>query len=426
MNIVVVGAGKMGLPLACQLANNGGIVTVCDIKIDLVEKINRAEAPFEEPGLDDFLKRNIIAGRLKASTELPKVVSEADVIIIIVPAILSEDKDIDFSNLIAASEEVAQGIKPGTLVSYETTVPIGGCRQTLIPVLEKRGMKAGKDFYVCFSPERVKSMHVFANLQKNPKIVGGYNAASAKKAVDFYTQFLGAPVIDVGSMEAAEFVKLAGMVYRDVNIALANELAALGESVGLDFYRIRDAANTDGEAALLIPGIGVGGHCTPVYPYFLINYGKRLGIPQRLAQLSREINEFQPERHIARLANAMGTLNNKRVHILGVAFRPEVKEHAYSPAFSLVKALEMHGAIASVEDPLYSDDEIQRLGFVPATVGTGIIHAVILNTAHSAFKKQNFPYWRERGVTAVLDGRNFWSQEEVVQAGLLYLCVGKP
>ena len=426
MNVVVVGAGKMGLPLACQLSENGAVVTACDINPAIVEKINKCITPFYEPGLEEFMQRNVRAGRLRADTDIASAVSGAEVVIIIVPALLAANNDIDYSNLKTASEEVAKGIKPRTLVSYETTVPIGGCRSVLIPALEKSGLKAGKDFYVCFSPEMVKSLMVFDRLQKNPKIIGGYDKISSEKGEEFYTRFLGAPVINVGSLEAAEFVKLSGMIYRDVNIALANELAIFSEVVGFDIYQIIDSGNNNGETSILQPGIGVGGHCTPIYPYFLIKEASRLGVPLEFAELARKINESQPARNVRRLADALGSLKGKTIHVMGVGFRPEVKEHACSPAFALCEDITSYGAEATVEDPLYTDEELKKLGFTPAKVGTDTIHAVILNTAHSAFKKQNFPQWRDTGVKAVLDGRNFWSQDDVEQAGLIYLCVGKP
>ena len=247
-----------------------------------------------------------------------------------------------------------------------------------------------------------------------------------KRERSFTQRFLGAPVINVGSLEAAEFVKLSGMIYRDVNIALANELAIFSEVVGFDIYQIIDAGNNNGETSILQPGIGVGGHCTPVYPYFLIKEAARLGVPLEFAELARKINENQPARNVRRLADALGSLKGKTIHVMGVGFRPEVKEHACSPAFSLCEDIASYGAKATVEDPLYTDEELKKLGFTPAKVGTDTMHAVILNTAHSAFKKQNFAQWRDTGVQAVLDGRNFWSQDDVEQAGLIYLCVGKP
>src|SRR6185295_10066937 len=166
-----------------------------------------------------------------------------------------------------------------------------------------------------------------------------------------YREFLGAPVEDVGTLEAAESAKLMGMLYRDVNIALANELAAFCELAGVDFERIRKAANSDGESNLLLPGIGVGGHCTPVYPYFLMRESRRLGMNQRISEASREINDLQPGRQLDRVAAGWQPLKGKRVHVLGLAFRPGVKVDTLSPAYTLQEHLDKVGAAVTLEDP---------------------------------------------------------------------------
>ena len=201
--------------------------------------------------------------------------------LVIVPALLDANRRADLGALEGVACEIAAGLRVGTLVCFETTVPVGSTRNRFLPLLEKTGLRAGIDFDLAFSPERVKSLYVLKHLSEIPKIVGGVNDRSAERAAEFYAAFLGAPVMNLGSLEAAEFAKIAGMIYRDVNIALANELAAYAESVGLDFRPVREAANTDGEAALLTPGIGVGGHCTPVYPYFLIQDAADRGEPVR-------------------------------------------------------------------------------------------------------------------------------------------------
>lgn len=423
--IVVVGGGKMGLPLACTFASRGAFVVVCDKNQSIVDSINNGIDPHEEPEQDRYVRNGVDAGRLRASVDTAAEVANADAVVVLVSAVLTREGDIDWGNLASASAAVAKGLRKGMLVSYETTLPIGGCRGTLVPILERCGLKAGIDFSMVFSPERVKSRLVFAKLSETPKIVGGLDNASAIAGVDFYERWLGAPVINIGSLEAAELVKLAGMIYRDVNIALVNELANIAEVSGLDLWPILDAANTDGETYLLRPGIGVGGHCTPVYPYFLIRGAERLGIRADLASLGRSINESQPGRHVARLATVLGGLAGRRVHILGLAFRPQVREDAYSPAFSLARKLRDAGATVTIEDPLYSDEELTAKGFSPQQIGKARIDAVILNTAHPEFNAPDFEGWAACGVTAVLDGRAIWSAERVKAAGLFYLGVAK-
>lgn len=424
MRITVVGGGRMGLPLACVFGKHGAFVTVADVKASLVADINAGTCPYEEPGLRKLLNELHVAGRLRATTNTAEAASTADAVVIIVPALLTSDRQIDFRILSEASAEVGKGLRRGALVVYETTVTVGGTRCHLIPVLEANsGMKAGTDFRVAYSPERVKANLVLSRLETTPKVVGGLDAASREAAVALYRDYLGAPVDDVGTLEAAESAKLMGMLYRDVNIALANELAAFCELVGVDFERVRRAANSDGESSLLLPGIGVGGHCTPVYPYFLTRESRRLGLGQQISEAAREINDNQPKRQLDRVANVWKALAGQRVHIMGLAFRPGVKVDTLSPAYALREHLQHLGAIVTLEDPCYTDEEIRAAGFTPGTASSA--NLVVLNTAHKEFARPDFASWRRAGVEAILDGRNLWDRYEVEATGIIYFGIGR-
>jgi len=424
MKVAVVGGGRMGLPLACVFGKHGACVRVCDINLELVGSINAGQCAYEEPGLPELIADLHKAGRLTASTDTAAASAESDVIVIIVPAHLTPERCIDLSILQQASADVGRGLGKGKLVTYETTVTLGGTRRSLIPVLEKQsGLKAGADFQVAYSPERVKANFVLARLETTPKVVGGLDAVSREKAIAFFGRYLNAPVEDVGTIEAAEMTKLVGMLYRDVNIALANELAAFCEVTGVDFERVRLAANKDGEADLLSPGIGVGGHCTPVYPYFLMREARRLGMSQRLSEAAREINDHQPARQLDRVAAAWKGLCGQRVHILGFGFRPGVKVDTLSPAYALRDHLRQLGASVTIEDPFYSEEELRSAGLEPGTIqGAGL---VVLNTAHQEFAEPDFLAWRWAGVEALLDGRNLWDREAVESAGILYFGIGR-
>lgn len=426
MRIVVVGGGKIGLPLACSLAAHGAQVTVCDVDSELVDKVNAGRSPHLEPGLDERVGAAVANGRLSASRETAAAVAEAEGIVVIVDAKLTAESGIDYANLKAAAGAVAEGLRPGALVSFETTLPVGGCRDVLGPILETGGLTAGEDFHLVFSPERVKSNLIFEHLESTPKVVGGFDAASAAAGEAFYRSYLGVEVMNVGSLESAEFVKLAGMVYRDVNIALANELATFAERAGIDFWPVQKAANTDGETFLLKPSIGVGGHCTPVYPYFLFEGAQALGAAQEIARLSRRVNEGQPARNLARLKAALGDLKGRRIHILGLAFRPSVREDSYSPAFALKELLEQEGARATIEDPVFSGAELRARGFAFADLETARPEGVILNTAHPEFRQPDFAAWQAAGVRVVLDGQALWDRGQAEGAGLTYLGVGLP
>jgi len=407
------------------MAENGATVTVCDVKPALINQINAGTCPYEEPELDAYLERNVKAGRLDATTDTKAAAAKVDAVIVIVPALLTEAKEIDYATLLDASQAIGDGMKSGLLVCYETTVAVGGTRNVMIPALEEAsGMRAGQDFSVAFSPERVKANRVFERLKTTPKVVGGVDAPSAERAGAMYAAYLGAEIVNVGSLEAAELTKLAGMLYRDVNIALANELAAYSERVGVDFAAVLEA-NKDHETHLLKPGIGVGGHCTPVYPYFVIQDAMRHHVPQKLSTAARAINDDQPRRNVERLEKAWSALKGRRVHVLGLGFRPNVKVSAMSPAFDLQKALEARGAVVSIEDPFYTDAELASAGFASAKVGVDALDAVILNTAHRAFEHPDFAAWRAAGVEAVVDGQRTWNPADVARAGILYLGVGR-
>jgi nucleotide sugar dehydrogenase len=424
MKITVVGGGRMGLPLACTFGKHGAHVTVADIDAALVRALQAGKCPYDEPGLAQLIGTLHATGRLSATTDTTQAASQSDAIVVIVPAHLTDEREIDFRTLQAASAQIGKGLRRGTLVVYETTVSVGGTRRHLIPVLEQHsGLRAGTDFQVAYSPERVKANLVLERLETTPKVIGGLDAVSLERASSMYGQYLGAPVDRVGTLEAAEMTKLLGMLYRDVNIALANELAAFCELADVDFDRVRAAANRDGEAGVLLPGIGVGGHCTPVYPYFLTRESRRLGLTQRISEAAREINDHQPAHQLDRLASAWQPLSGKRVLLLGLGFRPGVKVETLSPAFTLRDELEQRGALVTLADPHYGPDELRQAGFEAG--GFENADAIVLNTAHEEFAAPDFAAWKRAGVQAVLDGRNFWNRQAAETAGLIYLGIGR-
>lgn len=425
MRVALIGAGKMGLPIACRFAEQGAEVTACDANPAVVDAINRGECLIDEPGIPELVAKCRAAGRLKASGDIAGTTRASDVVVIIVPAVLTEHRRADLSILEAVTRQVAQGLQPGTLVCYETTVPVGSTRSVFLPLLEEGGLTAGEQFYLAYSPERVKSNLVLKFLGTTPKVVGGVNAESARRAEAFYAKYLGAPVSNVATLEAAEFVKLAGMVYRDVNIALSSELARYAEAIGVDMGSIIAAANTDGEANLLIPGIGVGGHCTPVYPYFLTWDAQERRVPVTLAERARRVNDGQSLHALRSLEAQIGPLRGRRVLILGLAFRPGVKEHHSSTAFLLREDLRELGAEVTLHDPLYSAAELAAHGFTPAGWDT-VPEVVVLNTAHAEYRDLDFGGLAARGLKAVLDGRNLWDPERVRGAGLVYQGIGRP
>lgn len=427
MDICVVALGKIGLPLAVQMASSGHTVHGADINPDTVAKVNAAVVPFPgEAHLDEKLSAVVSEGRLDASTDTSAQVARSQAVVIAVPLMVDDQARPDFTAMDAATDAIGRGLQPGTLVSYETTLPVGTTRNRLTARLaELSGLTPGEDFFVCFSPERVYSGRIFADLRKYPKIVGGIDPESGRRGVAFYEailQFddrddLGRPngVWDVGTAEAAELVKLAETTYRDVNIGLANEFARFARTQGIDIFAVIEAANSQPFSHIHQPGISVGGHCIPVYPRLYLSNDPSALVPAA----SRSANEQMPGYFAGLLAGQFGgSLSGKRVLVLGLAYRGSVKEFAFSGAFPLVAALQSLGASAHVQDPLYSDDELVALGFEPGTIGAGY-DAVVLHTDHPEYldlKPHDLP-----DATVIVDGRAVLDPAVWIDGGVRYL-----
>jgi nucleotide sugar dehydrogenase len=411
MDVAVVGLGKIGLPLAAQIAGRGHQVHGLDIDPDVVASVMDGRAPFPgEPELDERLTAARGAHTLSATTDPGAAVAEADVVIVVVPLIVDVSGTPDFGALDGATAAVGPHLKPGVLVSYETTLPLGTTRERFVPALEEAsGLTAGRDLFVCHSPERVSSGRVFRDLRGYPKLVGGVDGASSARAVEFYTSALEFDertdlprpngVWDLGSSEAAELAKLAETTYRDVNIAYANELAIIAEDRGLDVWQVIEACNSQPFSHIHQPGIAVGGHCIPVYPHFLL-----AGAPRaRLPAVAREVNLGMPAHCVEALAEALGGLAGATVLVVGIAYRSGVKEHAFSGVFAIRDALEREGAAVVTHDPLYQVDEVLALGLVPWVPGAPC-DAVVLHTPGEDPDPALEGPWP--GLRAVVDGRN--------------------
>jgi len=414
VKIAVVALGKIGLPLAVQFAKKGHHVIGCDVNQKTVDLVNAGTEPFPgEDHLAQFLGETVKSGHLTATTDTTAAVSESDAVVIVVPLFVDEEGIPDFGWMDAATEKIAQGLKPGTLVSYETTLPVGTTRNRFAPALEKgSGLVAGKDFHLVFSPERVLTGRVFADLRKYPKLVGGVNDASTKAGTKFYEAVLDFDdrpdltekngVWDLGTAEASEMAKLAETTYRDVNIALANQFAIFAEGANIDIAKVIAASNSQPYSHIHQPGIAVGGHCIPIYPRFYLWNDPEATV----VRSAREANAKMPEHAVSLLAKSMGDLKGKKVAVLGISYRGGVKESAFSGVFGTVTALKSRGAEVVVHDPMYSDEEISSLGFTPYAIGANV-DAVILQADHKEYKglsKKDFP-----GVQGVVDGRRAMS-----------------
>lgn len=416
MQITVVGLGKIGLPLAVQFAGKGHEVFGVDINLETVRLINQGLEPF--PGEKDLalkLSHVVSNGKLKATSDFSFAVDRAKVVVVAVPLFITDEKTPDFSSIDMSTREIGKSFRKGTLVCYETTLPVGTTRRRLTPILESEsGLIEGKDFYAAFSPERVLTGRVFGDLRRYPKLVGGVSKESEEEAVDFYKSVLDFDdrqdlprqngVWSLGSSEAAEMAKLAETTYRDVNIALANQFALHAEELGVDIYEVIEACNSQNFSHIHQPGVSVGGHCIPVYPHLYLS-----GDPEAsVVSAARVANKDMPSHLLGRVEEELGTLASKKIAILGLAYRAGVKESAFSGTWDLVKLIKERGGVPAVHDPLYSSDELIALGLRPYELGEACDGAV-LHTNHDVYR--NLSADDLPGVRIMADGRNFISKD---------------
>jgi nucleotide sugar dehydrogenase len=420
--VTVVGLGKIGLPLAIQYVRNGFRVIGCDINEQVVAGINAGVSHVhEEAGLEGAVASAVRNGLLRATADTSTGVHEADVVVVIVPVVVKEQGEIDFRALDSATAAVGAGVQPGTLVMYETTLPVGTTAGRIRQTLERAShLTAGADFLLAYSPERVSSGVIFRDLATYPKVVGGLNEASANAAVAFYRAALGAEIIRMASCDDAEFVKLIETTYRDVNIALANEYAIFADRRGLDLTAAAAAANSQPYSHIHAAGLGVGGHCIPVYPYFLMQGATEgLALPRR----ARQVNDGMAEYAADRLEAELGDLCDQTILLLGIAYRGDVRETAFTSARLVRDALLARGAHVFADDPLYSPAELDSMGYSPLPESQrSMVRALVLQAAHSAYTDldlSQFPACR-----VALDGRRGLQREGVEAAGMRYLYIG--
>lgn len=411
MSIAVIGLGKIGLPLAAQYARKGHHVIGVDIDAGVVDSVNSALEPFPgERDLAEVLAEVVPAGRLRATTDYGEAIPHVETVVVAVPLFVDGNDQPDFAIMDAATISIAEHLTPGTLVLFETTLPVGTTRNRLAPLLEKgSGLAAGEHFHVVFSPERVLTGRVFQDLRRYPKIVGGLEPEGGRRASNFYEAVLDFDdrpdlprangVWDVGSAEAAELTKLAETTYRDVNIALANQFAKFAEASGIDVHEVIAAANSQPYSHIHKPGIAVGGHCIPVYPRLYLFNDPEAGV----VRAARTTNAGMPEHVVARLEKEFGSLTGARVAVLGAAYRGGVKETAYSGVYPTVEALETAGAVVTVHDPLYDDQELLSLGLKPHHLGEPV-DAAIVQADHEDYA--NLDGTDLPGVKVVVDGRS--------------------
>ena len=408
--ICVVGLGYIGLPTAAMFAANGFKVLGLELKKDICDTINSGHAHISEEGLGDMVSSAVKAGLLTASTEI----APCDAYIVSVPTPIKPDKTADLSYVVSAAGSIAPVLKKGDLVILESTVPPRCTADIFTPELEKSGLKAGADFLVAHCPERVLPGSILDELVNNNRIIGGVTPDAAEAARDLYLSFVKGEIY-LTDTQTAELCKLMENTYRDVNIALANELAKLCETLGVNAWDVISLANRHPRVNLHQPGPGVGGHCIAVDPWFVVEKSPEL---TPLIRLSRNINDSMPAHTLETIKRLMPS--GGKLLILGCTYKPNVGDMRESPIVALQKLLEKEPDIKTViSDPLvpeYNADPYE------AANGASLI---LLGVNHSDYKSLDLKALAvAMAAPVVLDTRNFIDPEAAAAAGFSYHLLG--
>jgi len=429
----VYGLGWMGLPTACLFLEAGAKVLGVDVDDRVIELLNAGKSPIEEKGVEPIIKRHI-GSALSVTSDLRGAAALCNVIHMVVPTSTDAGHRPDYSTVEKVAHEIGFKLGPGSLIILESTVAPGITEEIVKPILERNsGLSAGKDFLLAYSPIRAMSGRALRDIKTYPRIVGGLDERSLNLASTVMGIIVEGGIIKVKNIRTAEAVKLFENVYRDVNIALANELACLCEGLGLDFLEIKEGANSQPYCHLHVPGVGVGGHCIPVNPYFLIASGRRVGMDLRLVRYGRLRNDRMPGHTVelveAALKECGRTLGRSTVAVLGISYRANVKEPRNSPSLEVIRRLRRMGAKVRVFDPYFGTGELEELGYVSSDSLERTIQGVnclLVAVGHDQFK--DLPLERlvqlMRKPACMVDAARLIDPEEARKHNLIYCGVG--
>jgi UDP-N-acetyl-D-glucosamine dehydrogenase len=385
----VVGLGYVGLPLAVELAQTGFSVVGIDVQQSKVDSINRGESYIQDVPTS-VLKPLVEAGKIRATADFASV-AKLDTINICVPTPLRKTKDPDMSYIVRSCEEIAKHFHAGMLVILESTTYPGTTDELMLPMFEAGGLKVGKDFFLCFSPERVDPGNPNFQTKNIPKVVGGITAECTEIGASFYRQALET-VVPVGSTRVAEMVKLLENTFRMINIGLANEIALMCDRMGINVWEVIDAAATKPFGFMpFYPGPGLGGHCIPIDPFYLSWKTKQAGIEARFIELAGYINGQMPVFVVDKIQNALNDhtkpLKGSHVHVMGVAYKRDIDDVRESPALDIIHLLGKRGAKVTYSDPyvprIHADGI--EMSATDAKAGCADADCVVVVTDHKSF-----------------------------------------
>ena len=418
-HICVIGLGYIGLPTASTFATHGVLVTGVDSNPAVIDSLQHGKVHIYEPGLGEVVSAALQSNNLNIS----KKPVEADAFIIAVPTPFYGEKKADLSYVCSAAESIVPVLRAGNLVVLESTSPPLTTQDVVKPILEKSGLKAGKDFLLAYSPERVLPGQILKELIENARVIGGIDHTSAEAGRDLYATFVKGEII-LTDATTSEMVKLMENTYRDVNIAIANEFSRLADRFGVDVWEAIQIANRHPRVKILNPGPGVGGHCISVDPWFFVEAAPDL---TPLISTARKVNDSQPNFVLKTIQNALGELKGKQVAVFGLAFKADVDDLRESPAIDVAHLLVEAGAIVSAYEPFKPDFPVQGVRMTH-TLEDAIKEAdlLLLLVGHSQFKKIDpTEVVKLTPARVVLDTVNGWNTDLWSQSGFKVIKLGK-
>lgn len=387
----VIGLGYVGLPLAVEKAKMGYQTIGFDVQDQKVEMVNQGQNYIGDI-VPEELTGVVRSGKLRATKDF-SFIKDVDCVAICVPTPLDIYQQPDVSYVIQSTEDIARYLHPGMLIVLESTTYPGTTEEVVKPILEKTGLRVGQDIYLAFSPERVDPGNVLYNTKNTPKVVGGITVDCTEVAATLYEKILEGAVHRVSSPAVAEMEKILENTFRNINIALANEMAILCHKMGIDVWEVIDAAKSKPYGFMAFyPGPGVGGHCIPIDPFYLTWKAREYGYHTRLIETAGEINNFMPEFVLERsmkILNGFGkALRNAKVLVLGVAYKQDIDDVRQSPALDVMEHLRSNGAQLSYNDPFIPSFSYKNHTYVSVALTVELLQSadlVILLTKHTMY-----------------------------------------
>ncbi|MBD3227723.1 MAG: nucleotide sugar dehydrogenase [Candidatus Lokiarchaeota archaeon] len=432
LTFTVIGLGRIGQPAASIFAEKGIRVYGYDINENVINSLKNGKPTIDEPGLEEIIEK-VVKNNLLIPTLYPKeAIESSDVIIICLPTPVTDDKNPDYSSIITCFNEISKYIQKGSLIIVESTISPGVVENMIVPTIEKNSdLKVMMDFGIASCPERSNPGEIIDRFKNNPRILGGIDNKSTMVAKTIYECVVDADVILTSNPKSANAVKLVENIFRDVNIALMNELAILFEKLEIDIYEIIKAAKTKWNFVPHYPGSGVGGPCLPANPYYLIQEAIKVEFVPHLIRFAREINDRMPH-HLVELTletlNKIGKpVKDSKISILGISYKPDVADYQLSPAFPVITELKKLGAKINVFDPYFKNQTIKNISMTEdLESAVSDTDCIIIITDHKIFidLDLNQILTLSHIPLAIVDGRNTLDIDKIPK-NVIYKSIGR-